>query len=386
MLTDLAFDLSNVNIQVEIVTSRLNYDNFEKSQVKNEIINGVFVHRVWTSRFGRASLIGRAIDYGTFYFSASWKILWLANSNTTIVSKTDPPLISLFLAPIAKIRQARYINWLQDLFPEVASELRVPVVSGFFFSFLKKLRNYSLLAAESNIVLGHRMAELVNLEGVPAEKIQIIPNWADGKLLKPICRSENKLRKVWGIGEKLVICYSGNLGRAHDFSTILDAAEKLSNRDDIVFLFIGDGAQKFSVEKEAGSRNLDSVMFQPYQSRVKLNESLSVGDVHLVSLNPSLEGLIVPSKLYGIMAVGRPTIFIGDTAGEVALTIKEGNCGESVEIGSAKELMIKITEYADDKDKRDMHGKNARKVFVDDFNRSNSFAKWLNVLRQRHGN
>jgi colanic acid biosynthesis glycosyl transferase WcaI len=369
MLSDLAFDLAKSGKAVEIVTSRLRYDDPTAQLPPFETIDGVSVHRVWTSRFGRGNLVGRAVDYLTFYATAAWMLWQRTDANTIVVAKTDPPLISIIAAPIARLRGAKLINWLQDFFPEVASALGIKLMRWPISNLLQFLRNKTLRMAHMNVVLGKLMAAKVALQGVPLEQIRLIPNWADGALIKPIPREENSLRKLWNLENKFVVGYSGNLGRAHEFNTILDAAEELSHRQDIVFLFIGGGVQRVALEQEVLNRKLSTVLFKPYQPREQLGESLSAMDVHLISLNPALEGLIVPSKFYGIAAVGRPGIFIGSSAGEIPLVLQECNCGVSVTLGDKATLVNKILEFANNSDLCELLGANARLNFIEKYDR-----------------
>ncbi len=146
------------------------------------------------------------------------------------------------------------------------------------------------------------------LLGVAPEKIRLISNWADASVLKPVLHEENDLRRVWGLDGKFVVGYSGNLGRAHEYETLIDAIARLEDDPPsgppVVWLFIGGGALYEEFALQTSRRHLTSVVFKPYQSRDMLSQSLSAADVHLVSLRPELEGLIVPSKFYGITAVG----------------------------------------------------------------------------------
>jgi glycosyltransferase involved in cell wall biosynthesis len=146
------------------------------------------------------------------------------------------------------------------------------------------------------------------------------------------------LRVEWRLQGKFVIGYSGNLGRAHEFKTILDAAQVLRDRPDIAFLFIGAGHQLAMIEAEAQKRGLTNISIRPFQPTWRLKQSLSVPDVHLVSLQAALEGLVVPSKFYGIAAVGRPTIFVGDPSGEIPAILAEAGCGAIAPIGDIDHL------------------------------------------------
>jgi glycosyltransferase involved in cell wall biosynthesis len=175
--------------------------------------------------------------------------------------------------------------------------------------------------------------------------------------------------------------YSGNLGRAHEFTTLLDAATQLRNHQDIMFLCIGGGAGMTRLQEQVGERQLTNVLFKSYQPRVMLDQSLGVADVHLVILRPELEGLIVPSKFYGIAAAGKPTLFIGDNAGEIARLLVENRIGLTVKTGKANELVKTILAFKSQPELgRDM-GARARRLFEQEFTASKAFAKWQVLLK-----
>ena len=388
ILSDLAFFLSNQQYDVTVITSRLRYSDPKDQLPDVEKIDGVCVHRVWTSRFGRHFLPGRAIDYFTFYLSAAWQLWRLADSESIFVAKTDPPLISVIAKIVTILRKSVLVNWLQDLFPEVATVLKVKGFDSWLGKWLVKVRNSSLNHADLNVVIGEKMREKLISEGIASDKIRVIHNWADGQAIKPVrskesgVRSEeNSLRSEWGLEGKFVIGYSGNLGRAHEFKTIIDAADKLKDEKDIVFLFIGGGAQVESVKEEGKSRGLDNLIFKPYQPREMLNQSLGLPDVHLVVLRPEMEGLIVPSKFYGIAAAGKPTLFIGDTYGEIAEILRNSESGMSIAIGDGETLATNIRHLKDDPERVNQLGLNAREVFEKEFDMNIALRKWEKVLR-----
>ncbi len=378
MLSDLAFGLATQGHEIHVITSRQRYDNPAADLPPDEAINGVRIHRVRTPRFGRGNLLGRALDYLGFYVAASTRLLRLARRDDVIVAKTDPPLISVPAALVARLRGARLINWLQDLFPEVARALGV---RGLPYGALTALRDWSLRRAEHNVVIGERMAGLLRDRGIPPGQIHLIPNWADGEAIRPVAAADNPLRRDWQLDDKFVVGYSGNLGRAHEFDTILQAATLLAEEPHIRFLFIGDGAQAQRVREAATTHCLDNILFRPYQPRERLHLSLSASDVHLVVLRPELEGLIVPSKYYGIAAAGRPAIFIGDTGGEIARILQDSESGYAVKSGDATGL-AGVIRTLDDAGKREALGRRAR----EHFERHNRFPialqRWRELLRE----
>lgn len=343
LLTDLAEHLAAQGRDVQIVTSRMLYDDASACLPQREVINGVAVYRVWTSRFGRAHLIGRAIDYLTFYLSAFLRLLLTVRRGDTLIAKTDPPLISIVAAVVCWLKGAKLVNWLQDLFPEVAEALGVGLAKGAPGKLLRSLRNWSLRCADTNVVLGELMQERLLANGIPAHKIAIIHNWVIGEL-HPVSKQDNPLIREWGLDGKFVVGYSGNLGRAHDYQTLLDAIEQLQHHADLMFLFIGGGAGLDILKREVATKGLNNVLFKPYQPLELLSQSLSVPDVHLITLQPELEGLIVPSKFYGVLAVGRPIVFIGDGGGEIGRQLERGRIGTSVQPGAVDDLVSALAD------------------------------------------
>ena len=394
MLSDLAFALARQEParRIVIITSRQRYDAPQDRLAALETIDGVEVHRVWTSRFGRGNLVGRAFDYLTFYLSAAWQLWRIARAGDIVVAKTDPPMLSVVTGPVARLRGACCINWLQDIFPEVAEAIGTggakarPLYRG-----LRWFRDRSLRAADVNVVLGWKMAERMVGIGVPEGRIRTIPNWADGTVVVPVAHADNPLRAEWGLGSGLVVGYSGNLGRAHEIETFIGAIAELEGSAAngapvdglaVTWLFVGGGALLAGLKAAVAGRGLRSVIFKPYQPRERLAQSLSVADVHLVSLQPAMEGLIVPSKIYGIMAAGRPCIFIGDVDGEVARMIERHGCGRVVAQGDAAGLARTLRDMAADTRQTRQMGERARQALMAEFDQSIAVERWTRMLQE----
>jgi len=379
-LTDLAVALVAGGMEVRVVTSRLRYDSPGSLLPSRETLDGVCVYRVRTSAFGRAALVGRAIDYASFYVAAAMQLLALLRRGDVVVALTDPPLISIPVGWVGWVRGATRMNWLHDIFPEVAAELGMTVARGVSGRALTWLRNSSLRRAVMNVVLGTWMRERVAAMGVAPRNIAVIPNWADGAAIRPVPRDANPLRAEWGLDSRFVVGYSGNMGRAHEFRTIVDAAAALQAERDIVFLFIGGGAQKGLIAAAAAKRGLANLLFKPYQSRDRLAQSLGAADVHLVTLRPELEGLIVPSKFYGIAAAARPAIFIGDAEGEIGAEIRATDCGRCVRQGDVEGLVATIRAIRDSVELRERMGHNARRIFNDRYDKPIAIESWRALL------
>ena len=380
LLSDLAFDLAAAGMDVHVITSQQLYDEPEARLPAQELIRGVHIHRVSTTRFGRAKLIGRAIDYLSFYVSARRALLTLIRRDDVVVAMTDPPLISIIAMQVAQRRQARLVNWLQDIYPEVALELGIPFLRGPILRLILYLRDRCLKNAACNVVVGERMAAIVAGRGAPSEQIHLIPNWTDDNEIRPIAHMANALRREWKLEDKFVLGYSGNLGRAHEYESVLGAAEIVKSDPNIIFLFVGGGHQFDMLARLVKERGLTNFRFMPYQNRELLKYSLAVADVHWVSLRPELEGLIVPSKIYGIAAAGRPVISIAAKDGEIAGIIGKHKCGINIEPGDSSGLASTLLHLSKNADDCREIGNRARTMLDSHFTRRQAVEQWRDVI------
>ena len=404
MLSDLVFALAERGHRITVITSRLSYDDPTMRLPSRETLRGVEIVRLATTGFGRAGLFGRAADYATFSLAAAWLLLRRLRRGDMVVTKTDPPLLSLITTPIARLRSARAVNWLQDVFPEVATGLGMARggLSGAAFGLIRWLRDRALRKASLNIAIGDRMAAKVRHMGVVPDRVRVIHNWADAHSIRPMSAQHNRLRREWGLEGRFVVGYSGNLGRAHDAATILAAIEMSAretqanplavsatgvNRSSAVsdtrvsWLFVGGGAQLEKLKAEVERRGERDVMFQPYQPREMLSESLSVPDVHLITLRTELEGLIVPSKYYGIAAAGRPAIFIGDPDGEIGRILTTTDTGIVVAEGDGAALVRAVRDLASDPERCEAMGQRARALFEAKYDIAFAIEAWEDAIR-----
>ncbi|MCB1702358.1 MAG: glycosyltransferase family 4 protein [Halioglobus sp.] len=383
IVSDLAAQLAASGYTVEVITSRQRYDDPLAGLPSRETLDGVRVHRIWTSTFGRANLAGRAVDYLSFYLSFFFTCLRTLKRDSVLVCCTDPPLLSIPAALACFLTRARLVNWLQDIYPEVAVALGIASASSPLTRALVWLRNHSLRRAHRNVVLGEVMAAKVQSAAVDPRRVSIIHNWSLTPPGEPAPGgAANPLRRSWGIADSFVIGYSGNLGRAHEIETLLQAAQILRQQHNVRFLVIGGGHYTRTLQSRAADVQLDNIVFQPYQPLEKLALSLAAADVHLVILRPEMEGCIVPSKFYGAAASGRPVIFLGSLDGELARILARADAGISIATGDGPGLAASIGQLREDPDACQRLGSNARRLCTTTYTRENALRQWLSMLEE----
>lgn len=375
LLSDLAAHLAAQGVQVMLLGSRQRYDDAGADLPESEMIDGYTVQRVGSSSRGRDALAGRALAYLDYLRGARRALAQLLQPGDLVVAMTDPPLLGAAIDGVVARKGARCVHWLQDLFPEVAEGvfgrgLRLPAAP------LHWQRNRSLRRSEHVVVISQGMAARIAALGVPRERITVVENWTDDVAIRPLPREANPLRDAWGLQGKFVVGYSGNLGRAHDWRTMLEVATRLRAREDIRFVLIGGGRGLRDFSEAAQARGLANVQLQPYQPREALAHSLALPDLHWLSLHPALEGCIFPSKWYGILAAGRPSLFIGDPEGEIARRLRDSGCGFAVAPGDVDSACAGIERMVADSDEAAAMGLRARSLLEAQCTRVAALLRW----------
>jgi glycosyltransferase involved in cell wall biosynthesis len=293
---------------------------------------------------------------------------------------TNPLLLPAAGGLLRKLKGGRLVLVLMDVYPEVAVEAGVLRRGGAAHRLLARLSAFAYRAADAVVVLGEDMREVAVKGGAPPGRIVTIRNWADPAAIRPVARDANPLREAWGLSGKFVVEYSGNLGVTHTFSELLDAATALAGEDGIRFLFVGGGKRFGEVKAEGERRRLPNLVFRPYQDASALSESLSAGDVHYVSLRPGFEGLVVPSKAYGIMAAGRPMIYQGERGGEVAGMVEKEGVGIVVPPGDREALREAILSLFRDRERCAALGAAARRALEERYSEEGGLAAYRRLL------
>ncbi len=317
LLTDLAEALAAEGFEVTVLTSG------PSQAPRDESRHGVRIQRIRTPRGAGQGALGKAFSWLSFGLGAAWRTWRTLRPGDTLIVLTDPPLLNLLTGPLARRRHARVIHWVQDIYPELPE--RLSRLRGL--GVIRRLRNREWRQTDTCVTLGDDMQRFILRQGVPADQVRIVPNWGPHGLVRATPDEVARQRAEWRLEGKFIVAYSGNMGRVHDLDPILAVARQLLPDAQIVFLFIGNGAQRPRLEAEVKAAKLTNIRFLPPQPRAYLSASLTTPDVHLVTLRPGCEELVFPSKLYGILAVGRPVLYIGPTACELARQIQAGGYG-----------------------------------------------------------
>jgi len=381
-LTDLAEHLASEGFHVEVLTGRGKYVAGKMEAPAQEVRNGVHIRRLRTTSFGRVRHLGRIVDYLSFYVRVLLALLFGAQRDG-VLFLTTPPLLG-FLGAIARlVRGQRYGVWSMDLHPdaEVASGM-LPAHSALA-KFLEWANATGYRYADFVVDLGPYMKRRIVAKGVAMERTHTVHVWSAKEEVEPTPRDENPLIDELALGYKFVVMYSGNAGIVHDFDAICEAMRLLKDDPSIYFLFVGNGPRRKQIEEFVAANGITNFQYRDYFSRDQLKYSLSLADVHLISLRAPFVGISVPGKLYGIMASARPALFIGPTQCESAETIMDAGCGaviDPAEGQGGERLAALIRDLSQAPETARQYGLAGRAAFENRFEREVNCEMFAQVL------
>ena len=347
-----------------------------------ETRNGVRIIRARGTVRDPRRFVGRAINYVTYFVSACVAALRVTDCDV-VVAMTDPPIIGLAALLAAWRSGARFVYLCEDVFPEVAvlvEDFQSPLVN----RALETVNRVLLRRADRVIALGDTMKRrLVEGKGADPSKVAVIHNWADCDALRPGTRP-NVFSRAHGLDGRFVVMHAGNIGLSQNLDIVLDAADALRDDDEVRFVFVGDGARRADMESQARARGLVNVRFLPFQPRDTMADAYAAADVFLVSLKPGLAGFIVPSKVYSILAAGRPYIAAVEDDSEAVQITRQYACGLVVPPGDGKALASRILDLRRDRALAAQLGDRARHTALL-FDRRRQVAAYADLFRSVAG-
>jgi len=309
-LTDLALELARAGHSVTVLAGRRGYDTPNTRFPKKEVWKGISIIRIPSTGLGKGSRFARAIDFGSFMLFCLARMLLLPKYDA-VVALTSPPLISSLAALFAYFKRERFYCWIMDLNPDeaiAAGWLRKNSISA---RILAALLRYSIRIARKLVVLDRFMKERLLDKGVPEQKIAVVPPWSHDPQVSYSPEGRAAFRAAHGLADKFVVMYSGNHSPCHPLDTLLQAAHQLADRSDIRFLFIGGGSEFAKAKAFAERQAIKNVDFLPYQPLNRLSATLSSADLHVAVMGNPFAGIVHPCKIYNILSIGSPFLYIG---------------------------------------------------------------------------
>jgi colanic acid biosynthesis glycosyl transferase WcaI len=353
LLTELCEGLAR-ELEVTVVTGLPRTPNVRPGSV---VRNGVRIVRVPSTAFDRRRLVFRALNYGT-YLALSLIEGMRVRRPDAVLAMTDPPVVGVIAVAVGRRRRVPVITVCQDVFPEIAVALH-RLDNAAIVGVLEWLTRLVLRKSTRVVAIGETMRRRLIEKGAAPERVRVIPNWVDLEQIRPAAR-RNDWSSAHGLDGKFVVMHSGNVGYAQDLDSLVHAAALLRDRDDIRVVIVGRGSRHRDILDLAARLGTTNVEFVDHQERAQLSLSLSAADVHFIGLARGLAGFVVPSRLYGVLAVGRPVIAACETASETAQAVEEAGCGVVVPPGRADLLAAAMRDAADGRFDLEEMGRAAR--------------------------
>ncbi|MEY4213875.1 MAG: hypothetical protein RL458_2101 [Pseudomonadota bacterium] len=317
VLSDFAVGLVERGHHVTAFASRRAYDNPAMRFASRENWRGVEVHRLSATSFGKGAKWKRAADFGSFSAACTLRLLTTSRYDA-VVALTSPPLVSYLAAWFCRLRGAKLFYWVMDLNPDEALAAGWLRQGSLPTRALEVMSRFSLRQSHRIIALDRFMRDRIVAKGIPAGRVAVIPPWAHDEAVHFDAAGRDKFRARHGLTDKFVIMYSGNHSPVHPLTTLMEAARQLADDPRFAFCFVGGGSEHPKVKRFAEQHGLKNILCLPYQPLAELAGSLSAADLHTVVLGEPFVGMIHPCKIYNILTVGAPVLYVGPEPSHLA--------------------------------------------------------------------
>ena len=345
-ISDLAFKLIEEGHSVTVLSSRYPYEEKTSIYKSKDCIKGVVIERLYQSSFGKKNILSRIADFSTFYCAITFKIFYLNRDKyDVILGTTVPPLLSFIGVVIAKWKKIKFVYWVMDLQPELSISSGLIRKDSLTARLFTLLGNYIIKHSNKVISLDRFMTNYLLNRGAN-NNISTIPVWPVIDGLYQGNRMSNPFRIENNFGERIVIMYSGNHAYVHPLDTLLQAALRLRDNSNFLFVFIGGGVRKKNVTEFKNKYHLDNIIQLPFQPRENIHNSLSSSDIQVVILGDGQVGYTHPNKVYGALYIGKPILYIGPKQSHVGDIIDVLNSNIFVEHGEVDKLVNEFNHFA----------------------------------------
>jgi glycosyltransferase involved in cell wall biosynthesis len=379
---ELAESLANKGHQVSVITRMPRYNIAEgvnKNIPRTEVVSNIFIHRYQTPQIARNIPFIRGFEQFLLAFIFLWGGLFIKRSEIVLVYSPPMPLgIAGYV--ITKIKGGRLIFNAQDLYPQTVIDLGL-LKNRFLIWVSKKIENFLYKKSDCITVHSESNKEYIISKGASPKRVEIVYNWADTKLIVP-GNKENAFSKEHNLQNKFVVSYAGTVGFAQGLEVMIDAANLLRDKKDIIFLVVGDGVKKGQLEEKVKNLKLSNVIFVKTQPLSVYPQILSSSDICLVILPKCYVIPPIPGKLLSIMAAERPVITSILLAGDAPKLVKKLKCGICIPPDSPDDLAKGIIALYNDLSLREEMGRNGRKSAVDFFSRDIAVEKYESIMKR----
>ena len=366
---------------VKVICAKPKYDGKWHDLPGREIRSGVEIRRCWATTFDKNWLPGRIANVITASLSIFTGVLRSVRKGDTVLVVTSPPSLPVFTALACLLRGARCFLRVDDVYPEAMIHAGIIRAGGFAARLINVANRALCRRADLIVVLGRDMQHLVEKRfNGPSEKIIVVPNWADMDILAPAPRAVNKLLRHYGLEDKFVVGYAGNIGRVQAVEALFEAACLLKSVLDVHFVFVGSGQKSAWLKSSVEGAGLRNVTLTGVRPRSEQPDFLNACDLGIVSLVRGMAGAGVPSRLYNVMAVGKPILAVVDEDSEVAMVVREERLGWVVPPDEPERIAAAILEARSNKERLAEMGTRARRVAETKYSRERILAVYESLM------
>jgi glycosyltransferase involved in cell wall biosynthesis len=316
-LAEVALGLVERGHEVTVITGRRAYDDPATRFAARETWRGVNIHRVASTGFGKGAKWRRAVDFASFILTCCFKLLTLPRPDV-VVTLTTPPLISFIGAIYSRMRGARLVYWVMDLNPDEAIAAGWLREGSLLARMLQWMSRYSFRHSERIVALDRFMQRRIEAKGIESARIVVHAPWPLDRAVHFDAAGRRAFRQAHSLSDKFVVMYSGNHSPCHPLDTLMAAAESLRTESRFAFLFIGGGSEFRRVQEFASARGLTNILCLPYRPLSELSASLSAADLHVVVMGEAFVGIVHPCKVYNILRVQSPLLYLGPEPSHVS--------------------------------------------------------------------
>lgn len=383
-LTDFAVGLAERGHEVTVLASRRGYDDSSVRFSKRERWKGIDIIRLPSIALGKATKLRRAVGFASFLIACVCRLILLPKYDV-VVGMTAPPLVSFIATLFVKLKGGRFLYWVLDLNPDEAVAAGWLRPDSFAAKFLDTVLRFTLRHSEKIIVLDRFMKERILAKGIASEKVEIIAPWSHDDAVKFDAEGRSDFRAQHDLSNKFVVMYSGNHSPCHPLDTLLDAANKLQDRSEISFCFVGGGSQFARVKGFAAERRLKNILCLPYQPLDKLSASLSAADLHVVVMGDPFTGIVHPCKIYNVLSIGTPFLYIGPEQSHVIDIVSHLAGNDSARVAKHGELDRVVEQILDAAQGEQMLLRSDEMLFAKRFSMATLLPRMLESLESQPG-